>query len=340
MGSVRRVELWQDALHVRLDCSLGDLELGGDQLVRLSRRHSPQHFELAHSQCIVSNMFGDFRSDLGGYATFAGMHGSDGLNQFLSHKTLEQVAGGAGPQSSRCLRVARVSRQYDDASIWELGSDGRNRLDATHIGHTEVHERHVGPQATKALDCLLPIAGLPDQRHIRLIIQHCADSFPQELMIVDGKYPNCSNVRCDAHGTVPPAGVSTQCGEVGERNTSNNERTRPDCGRLYANCAGTRRSISVPTSGLLQITRRPPSFFARSCSPMRPKCPGFPPASRTDGLIPRPSSRTLRRKATLPYVTSTSISFALECRNALLSASRAIINPSSRTRGCRSRGVP
>ncbi len=94
-------------------------------------------------------------------------------------------------------------------------------------------------------------------------------------MIVDGQYPNCPNVRCDAHGTVPSAVISTQCGEVEERKTASNERDASwTCDRLYANFAGTRRSISVPASGLLQISRCPPSFFARSRSPMRPKCPG------------------------------------------------------------------
>src|SRR5271163_2615246 len=85
MGSVRRVELWQDAFHMRLDGSLGDVELGGDQLVGLSRRHSPQHFDLALGEGIVRNMFGDFRSDLRGHATLAGMYGSDGLYQLFSH---------------------------------------------------------------------------------------------------------------------------------------------------------------------------------------------------------------------------------------------------------------
>jgi hypothetical protein len=38
---------------VCLDGSLGDVDLGGDRLVRLSLRHTPQHFEFALTQRTV-----------------------------------------------------------------------------------------------------------------------------------------------------------------------------------------------------------------------------------------------------------------------------------------------
>src|SRR5215469_3477856 len=185
------------------------------------------------------------------------MNGPDGLDQLPSHEVLEQVSGSAGLQCCGRLRVARVGCQYDNAGVGKFGSDGRNRLDAAHVGHAEVHQRHIRPQATKALNGLTPTAGLSDQGHILLAVQHRGDSFPQKLVIVDGKYPDHPGVLCAAHNVVPMAGLSSQCCCAEEWKLSSNERVRENlaCDRLYATCAGTRKSISVPASGLLQISR-------------------------------------------------------------------------------------
>lgn len=40
MGAVGGIELWQDAFHVCLDGSLGDVELGADHFIGLACRHS------------------------------------------------------------------------------------------------------------------------------------------------------------------------------------------------------------------------------------------------------------------------------------------------------------
>src|SRR5215469_10835700 len=75
VSAVGGIELGQNALHVCFDGSLGDFELGGDQLVRLPRRHTPQHFDLALAQCIVSNVFGNLGGGCIPYTALAGMNG-------------------------------------------------------------------------------------------------------------------------------------------------------------------------------------------------------------------------------------------------------------------------
>src|SRR5215831_15447677 len=134
------------------------------------------------------------------------MNGADSLDELFSHQILEQISGSTGLKCSSGLSIARVSRQDNDASVRKLGPDSRNRPDAAHVGHAEVHQRHIRPQATKALNGLTPTAGLSDQGHILLTVEHRCDSFPQELVIVDGEYSDHPGVLCDAHNVVPMAG--------------------------------------------------------------------------------------------------------------------------------------
>ena len=50
VGAVRRVELRKNALHVCFDGTFGDFQLRRDQLVGLTRSHTPQHFDFTLRQ--------------------------------------------------------------------------------------------------------------------------------------------------------------------------------------------------------------------------------------------------------------------------------------------------
>jgi hypothetical protein len=52
------------------------------------------------------------------------------------------------------------SREHDNTGFRKLGSDCDQRLNATQIRHTKIHERNIGPMLTILLNRILPAGGL------------------------------------------------------------------------------------------------------------------------------------------------------------------------------------
>ena len=81
-------------------------------------------------------------------------------------------------------------------------------------------------------DGFAAVAGLPDERHVRLACEYRGDAVAQQRMIVDGENPD----HC-----VAPSQKRMRRGAARDR--------------LYATSAGTRKSTSVPAPGLLHTSR-------------------------------------------------------------------------------------
>ena len=188
-----------------------------------------------------------------------------------------------------------------------------------------------GTQAPEALDGLSPVAGLPHERHVLLALEHRGNSFPQELMIVDGENADSLGVGGRCFMALLPCRTDA---------VSHDRMPRDASAPSIRDSAGTRKSTSVPAPGLLQTSRCAPSFFARSRIPIRPKWPGVPPRRERRARCPvhrRGSGcATPRRRSSARPRHARRAHAETRCA----SASRPIRKPSSRTIGCSSRQVP
>ena len=68
------------------------------------------------------------------------------------------------------FNIAFEGCEHDDAGFGELRPDGDYRIDATHVGQSEVPEGFVGPVLPKLLDGLAASGCLGHQLHVRLTI--------------------------------------------------------------------------------------------------------------------------------------------------------------------------
>ena len=103
---------------------------------------------------------------------------------------LEQVALRTGLHGAQNVHIALVGRQHDDFCIGELRSNGEERVEAIHLRHLNVHQRHVRPVRAELLDRVPTVGGVCDHRHIRLNPDQTGDPFAHDGMVVDRENPN------------------------------------------------------------------------------------------------------------------------------------------------------
>jgi hypothetical protein len=96
----------------------------------------------------------------------------------------------AGREGALNVDVTLERRQGNDARVGRLRANRDGRVDAAHVGQTEVHQRHVGPMQAKLLDALLAGRGLGDNRHIRLLADDRDETGAHERMIVNRQDSN------------------------------------------------------------------------------------------------------------------------------------------------------
>ena len=87
--------------------------------------------------------------------------------------------------------------------IRKLRSNGDERVEAIHLRHLHVHQRHVRTMRAELLDRLATVGGFCDHRHIRLDRHETGDPFAHQWMVVDRENPNWRAVA--AHDASPPA---------------------------------------------------------------------------------------------------------------------------------------
>src|SRR5712691_7485300 len=163
------------------------------------------------------------------------------------------------------MAAIRTEFPDDDAGVRELRADRGHGVDAAHVRKAEVHERDVGPVLAEPLQPLLRGAGLGDQLHVALALDHRGDSLPQEGMVVDTE---------DADGGRSAHTLSPVCWAITVES-------------LKATAPGTDSSISVPAPVWLRTRRRAPMWAARLRMPGSPHSSSRAESS-TGGAIPQP----------------------------------------------------
>ena len=84
----------------------------------------------------------------------------------------------------------------------ELRPNGDERVEAIHLRHLQVHQRHVRTMRAELLDRFATVGGLCDQGHIRLDPHETGDPFAHEWMVVHRENPN--GRAAAAHDASPP----------------------------------------------------------------------------------------------------------------------------------------
>ena len=133
------------------------------------------------------------------------VHGTNGGQQGLRLGVLEQESRRTRIDRGHHILVQIESRQNDDTGdmsgvIDVLGMAARRvigvrrrrfyrgdaacRLDSVRAGHTHVHEHDIRMQLLRERDCLIAVACLPDDLHLRLGSDDHDESCADEFLIV------------------------------------------------------------------------------------------------------------------------------------------------------------
>ena len=85
-----------------------------------------------------------------------------------------------------------------DPRIGKLAADGKDRIDAIHVRHLQIHQCDIGPSAAKAFYRLPARGCLPYDGHVGLGSDERCDPRTEQRMIIDGKYSDYFGIRHDA----------------------------------------------------------------------------------------------------------------------------------------------
>ena len=132
-------------------------------------------------------------------------------------RDLEQVALSTGLQGAQNVHIALVGRQHDHFCIRKLGSNGDERVEAIHLRHLNVHQRHIRTVRAELLDRFPPVGSFCDHGHIRLNSHETGDPFAHHWMVVDRENANPGAVGHDAS-------PRTFAGVFGPRSRDSQER--------------------------------------------------------------------------------------------------------------------
>src|SRR5262249_30707847 len=78
-------------------------------------------------------------------------------------------------------------------------ADPRDGFSATHVWHTQVHERYVRSMLAETLDRLAGVGGFRYQAHIGLSLEDRGDSLAYQRMVIDAQYVDQTRVAHIVH---------------------------------------------------------------------------------------------------------------------------------------------
>ena len=110
-------------------------------------------------------------------------------------RVLEQVALSTGLEGAENVHIALVGRQHDHFCIRKLRSNGDERVEAIHLRHLNVHQRHIRTVRAELLDRFPTVGGFCDHGHIRLNSHEAGDPVAHQWMVVDRKNANRASCR-------------------------------------------------------------------------------------------------------------------------------------------------
>jgi len=252
LGAVAQVVAREHFADVALDRGLGEVQLGGDLLVRQTPGHAAHHVGLPLGQpergAVAARLLGQVALDesLGdprGEQRVAGGHCSDPAPELLARDALEQEAAGSGAQGGEDDLVELHCGQHQDPGLPAERNDLPRRVDPVAAGHPHVHQHDVGGCAAHGLERGV---GVPSRGH-HLEVRGAADDRCQtvadKLLVVDDRDPDHGAGPCTVVAVVPGCVTSSGSTAVSEN----------------------------PPSGVGPAVSRPPSAATRSRRPSRPR---------------------------------------------------------------------
>ena len=195
LRAVADAEFREHVAHMRLDRLLGQRELARDALVRKATGDQDQHLALAGSQAVERPPAAVGRQRLhepcghhGIEQRFAGVGRTHGAHELLRLRILEQVPGGARPESRQQRLIVEKAGQHDHARIRDGLAQRTHRRHAVEPRHHEVHQDHVRVQARRRLDRILAVDGLADDRDPLLKLEEPTQPFTDHRVVVDDEH--------------------------------------------------------------------------------------------------------------------------------------------------------
>src|ERR1700729_2924475 len=264
---VAESELGEQAGDVGLDRALADEQLGGQLGVALTARQHPQHLALALRQGVqprpelrrgrpACELLDDAPRDRRGEQRLAGSHDVHCMQELLGWGVLEQEAAGARPQRLEHVLVT-LERGEDHHTTVQLAVFGNppRGLESVTVGHLDVHQHDVGPQAPGAGHGLLAVRRLPDNLDLGIGLEDHPEAGANHRLVIGQQHT-------DAHSTPSEVGSLTR--------TAN---PPPDTGPAVSwppcRAARSRMPINPRPPGLVPdraITPRPSSTISTSSS--------------------------------------------------------------------------
>src|SRR5476649_1432351 len=267
LDSVTDPELREQAGDVGFDRALADEQLGGQLGVALTARQHRQHLALALRQGVqpraelrpdrpACELLDDAPRDRGGEQSLAGSHDVHRVQELLGWGVLEQEAAGARPQGLEHVLVT-LERGEDHHTTVQLAVFGNppRGLESVTVGHLDVHQHDVGPQAPGAGRGLLAVRRLAENLDLGIGLEDHPEAGANHRLVIGQQHT-------DAHSA--PSGVGSL----------------------------TRTANPPPDTG--PAVSWPPCRAARSRMPINPRPPGLVPdsavAPRPSSMISTSSS--------------------------------------------------
>src|ERR1700722_6675518 len=265
-----------DVLDMSFYCLLRDEKERCDVAVPISSGDLLKNLNLSLAQRFIPKMLHELNCDLGRDVFLADMHLADRIYELFSGHAFEHVALRSRLQRALNLGISFKRRKHDHTGVCELCANDEQCIDAPHIRHPDIHECHVGPMFTKALNAFVPSECLCNQLHVGFISDDGRNAFPHERMVVNAED---SNPRRSAHlrtrFPLSCLGVSS-LSWLSQRNHCDIGPIEPFSNAIEP---GTVRSTSVPAPIRLRSLRAAPILSERSRMPMSPQCPSRPECS-------------------------------------------------------------
>src|SRR6185369_149179 len=178
-------QLHEDVVHVVLDRTLGDPEIGTDLLVAHSPSDAAQDLHLSCAQARARKPLHQPRGDVGGNLGPAGGDLANGLQDLRTRRLLEEITLGSRLQRAIDVFMAIRARKDQDPRLGPLLPQDLDELHAAHPGQAYVEHDHVRP--------LLPAGGerrgtVGDGRnhaHVRLQADDRGQSLAHHGVVVD-----------------------------------------------------------------------------------------------------------------------------------------------------------
>ena len=136
----------------------------------------------------------------------AAVHRADRLGHLVQRDVLQQVAAGARPDRLEQVLFLVADRQDHDLRAGRDLLDGAARLDATALRHPDVHEHDVGQRFAGHGHRLGPVARLPDQVDVVLLVEDHLQAAPEQRVVIRDQYADGLQALGPSHLPIPLLG--------------------------------------------------------------------------------------------------------------------------------------